>query len=173
MKSILQNVLVACIEPIWVKIADFGISKREKDTNLRTQIGTGGYIAPEILGLLPRQFGIGRSYTNAVDSWALGCLVHEILTSELPFAEEPFPISYSGILPSEESSGGSTTKQIDMVLLAGYCGGTVVFPTGPLQDSHISDEGIRFLKRLLDPNPGSRMSPAEGLKSLWLLEEEN
>ena len=54
--SITQNVLVVHTGPDywWVKIADFGISKRVIDghTALRTQMGTPAFQAPEILGFV-------------------------------------------------------------------------------------------------------------------------
>lgn len=77
-----QNVLVVSLSPIKVKISDFGLSKRVVDgTELRTEVGTENYTAPEIVGLLS-----GRSsYSNAVDMWSLGCLVYYMLTKKMPF----------------------------------------------------------------------------------------
>lgn len=65
--------------PIWVKIADFGISKRIRgnDSNLMTMIGTEGFIAPEIYKRL--------WYTNAVDVWSVGCVLYFLLTKRVPF----------------------------------------------------------------------------------------
>lgn len=166
----IQNILVACIEPIWVKITDFGVSKREKDANLHTQLGTVGYLAPELLGLLPKEFGMGRSYTNAVDIWALGCIVHEILTSEIPFIEAPFlnDSLFASLL--NDSSQGPIMQEMDMKLLLDYSHGVIEFPTGSLQKSGVSEEGINFVKKLLEANPRSRMTASDGLKSPWLLE---
>ena len=44
-----QNVLVAEKDPVHVKLADFGISKQTEGTELKTQVGTFGYMAPEVL----------------------------------------------------------------------------------------------------------------------------
>ncbi|KAJ4230755.1 hypothetical protein NW757_013953 [Fusarium falciforme] len=60
----------------WVKIGDFGISKRAEGTALRTEIGTEGYVAPEVIGLVPPQ---SSSYTVAVDMWALGALLFRMI----------------------------------------------------------------------------------------------
>lgn len=67
-----------------MKIADFGISKRFKDTTLRTRVGSTAYMAPELIGMLPKELK-DETYTNAVDIWSLGCVVHQLLTAEIPF----------------------------------------------------------------------------------------
>ncbi|MCJ1455460.1 hypothetical protein MMC28_005815 [Mycoblastus sanguinarius] len=72
-----QNILVVERSPNWwVKIGDFGISKRiESDsTALRTQAGTRHFQAPAAIGCT----GEGEEsfeYTNAVDIWSLGNMV--------------------------------------------------------------------------------------------------
>lgn len=77
-----QNVLVVSLSLIKVKISDFGLSKRVVDgTELRTEVGTENYIAPEIIGLLSSR----SSYSNAVDMLSLGCLVYYMLTKKMPF----------------------------------------------------------------------------------------
>ncbi len=66
--------------PIWVKIADFGISKRVQDgAALETFIGTPGFMAPEIW-----DWDLGE-YTNKVDVWSLGCVLYYLLTKTEPF----------------------------------------------------------------------------------------
>ena len=69
-----QNVFVVSTEPQgWVKIGDFGISKRIAidQTILRTQAGTQQFQAPEILGYV-EEAEERSEYTNAVDMWSLG-----------------------------------------------------------------------------------------------------
>ncbi|KAF2160357.1 hypothetical protein M409DRAFT_37737, partial [Zasmidium cellare ATCC 36951] len=105
-----SNVLVNRVGPQWhVKISDFGTAK---DTaafhSTRGEIGTEGYMAPEIYLL-----GDGR-WTPAVDVWSLGSVAHCLLTMRPPFnavrelisfAQQgtPFPVkavgraSYSGV----------------------------------------------------------------------------
>jgi hypothetical protein len=64
-----------------VKIGDFGIAKRCRgdSTALQTEVGTQGYLAPEIA------VESNEQYTNACDIWSLGCVVYKALTQKLPF----------------------------------------------------------------------------------------
>ncbi|KAJ5849889.1 hypothetical protein N7455_009745 [Penicillium solitum] len=70
----------------WVKIGDFGISKRVSDGQayLRTPIGTHGFIPPEIL----ENDGSDLQYTAKVDMWSLGVLIHYMITNTLPFDDK-------------------------------------------------------------------------------------
>lgn len=54
-----------------VRIADFGFAKVVSDCAW-TLCGTPEYMAPEIIG--------GRGYTKAVDWWALGIMIFEMIT---------------------------------------------------------------------------------------------
>ncbi len=68
----------------WVKISDFGISKRLRDgTALRTVVGTEGYLAPEVLGFL--NDGGGDAFSLAIDIWAVGAIVYRLTTGHLAF----------------------------------------------------------------------------------------
>lgn len=143
-------------------------SKREKGTFLHTTAGAPGYCAPEILRLLPQESRTQNLYTNAVDMWALGCLVHEILTSEIPFLETPF----SNIdLDSDMMSGlDFPQRQIDMEMLSKFCSSGIDLPVRVLQDSGASSNEIDFLKKLLVPHPHRRVAAKDALRIPWLLE---
>ncbi|KAI0478342.1 kinase-like protein [Xylaria cf. heliscus] len=74
------NILVSSYAPRWVvKIADFGISKQsmEGGTQLQTQVGTVGYMAPEV-------FGTNSMYSVSVDIWAIGIITVEMLLKQHP-----------------------------------------------------------------------------------------
>ena len=64
----------------WVKIADFGISKRIKEGFGRsTVVGTPGYMAPELHGFIEQ----GCPY--AADIWAVGEILFQMLTKQQTF----------------------------------------------------------------------------------------
>ncbi|KAF1837853.1 kinase-like protein [Decorospora gaudefroyi] len=142
-----SNVLVRSHGPNWwVKIGDFGISKRAEDgsTALRTFSGTPGFLAPEVLvqgGLLECEALSGlREYTVAVDIWSLGEIVFRALTNEPPFR---------------------TT-------LASYIRGTAPFPMRVLAFYGVSEEGCDLVKSLLEPMPSSRITAGEALDHPWV-----
>jgi serine/threonine protein kinase len=133
--------------PIWVKLGDFGIAKRTHNTStttfLRTAVGTQDYAAPEVLGYLESETS---EYTNAVDIWSLGCVVYDILAEEKPF---------------------KTPRKCMR-----YCEGDEDFPDVKMRERQISDAGIRFIKRLLAPQPNDRPIATEAAKDPWLQEPE-
>ena len=76
-------VLYSCKESLW-KLADFGLVTEESSkTNLLTRYsrGTEGYRAPELM----ISGGDPAKYTNAVDIWAMGCILYELATATRRF----------------------------------------------------------------------------------------
>lgn len=64
-----------------IKIADFGFAKKCPNPNsLKTQCGTPGYVAPEILE--------GQPYDTQADMWSLGVIVYILLGGYPPFIEQ-------------------------------------------------------------------------------------
>lgn len=149
---------------MWVKIADFGVSKLEKDTYLRTAAGTLAYSAPEIFGLLPKRLRPRDIYTNAVDMWSLGCLVHEMLTTERPFLEGP---------QEQDPDFDSMTcePQADIDLIIDFCRNHRDFPEDALKRSGVSPNEKSFVRQLLMPDPRLRLSAVNALASPWILGE--
>lgn len=63
-----------------VKIADFGFAKKvHKPNSLKTQCGTPGYVAPEILE--------GTPYDERADMWSVGVILYILLGGYPPFIE--------------------------------------------------------------------------------------
>jgi len=78
-----ENVLCdSSVAPRVVKIADFGLSNvfGPQDAVMSTLIGTPEFIAPEI--------AMRRPYGPAVDVWAVGMIMYNVVAGKLPFDEE-------------------------------------------------------------------------------------
>ncbi|KAI9788350.1 MAG: Ankyrin repeat domain-containing protein 50 [Peltula sp. TS41687] len=139
-----QNIFVVSKSPNWwVKIGDFGVTKRiiEKDlTALRTQVGTRHFQAPEILEDIEDHES--SEYTNAVDMWSLGCVMYALLTQTVPF-----------------------TKQNHLRM---YCKGRLPFPVEPLSSRGVSSGAVELIKKLTKPHPSARLIAETALKDPWL-----
>eukprot|EP01120_Amphizonella_sp_Union-15-10_P013551 TRINITY_DN6294_c0_g1_i2.p1 TRINITY_DN6294_c0_g1~~TRINITY_DN6294_c0_g1_i2.p1 ORF type:complete len:222 (-),score=37.78 TRINITY_DN6294_c0_g1_i2:15-680(-) len=76
----LENLLIKGKDtqaPLFIKIADFGLSRLYSGDVMTTACGTPFYVAPEIIT------GIG--YGPEVDMWASGILMYIMLSGRLPF----------------------------------------------------------------------------------------
>lgn len=129
----------------WVKIGDFGISKRvsNNETSLQTATGTPHYLAPEVYHYVSDddEDEENDTYTNAVDIWSFACVVYEMMALRVPFPVYPRS-------------------------LVAFCKGGN-FPEGPLT-GRTSREGIEFIKAILVPLPGLRPPAKDAIKSPWL-----
>ena len=142
-----QNIFVVQMQPyFWVKIGDFGITKRitNDQTILKTEIGTLDYLAPEILGYVDEETS---QYTNSVDIWSLGCVCHRLLTMNPPFPK--------------------------LSALAAYCRGASLLPIEPndsttMDESTVCVQAVDFVKALMRPLPEERISADEALYHPWL-----
>ena len=63
-----------------IKLCDYGISKAEKFTRLRTHTGTTEYMAPEIIEIKQ-----GNNYNDKCDLWSLGIIIYELFFKERPY----------------------------------------------------------------------------------------
>lgn len=132
---------------------------------LRTRCGTHGYLAPEMLGLLPRRFRLpsGHGFSFAIDMWSLGCLLHEMLTSQTPFLQVERG-------QFTDMTGVDFFPQTDMDALFDYCQGDLVLPLESLEASKVSVAGIGLINELLTVNPTERPSAIRTLQHSWLTE---
>lgn len=127
----------------WVKIGDFGISKRIADANtaFRTFIGTRDYMGPELFHYLDSQEEDEDEYSNAVDIWAVGCIIFKLIAKKPPFPQ-----------------GTSLRK---------YCSNQELFPVDVIA-ARTSTPGLDFLKRLLTPEPAQRPLAREAVQDPWI-----
>jgi serine/threonine protein kinase len=129
----------------WVKIGDFGISKRAENdvTAFRTISGTAGFLAPEILaqsGLIDNKFLGGKcEYTVSVDIWSMGEIIYRVATRVSPFVKG----------------------------LGAYIRGTESFPTQLLKKHLVSDSGVDLIEKLMKLMPDERLTAAQALKHPW------
>jgi serine/threonine protein kinase len=140
----LQNILVVKEGPEWwVKIADFGISKRATEglTALRTITGTPGFTAPELLGYGPSDEPASETYTNAVDIWSTGVVTLLILTGNNYFKEQK--------------------------RLGEYASGRIDFPLHLLRESSISESGSDFTRTLIAVRPKDRPTAERSQRHSW------
>ncbi|KAJ5371186.1 uncharacterized protein N7496_007278 [Penicillium cataractarum] len=112
------NILIKARPPDewWIKIADFGISKRIEDGHgqASTLRGTPGYVAPELYRFIER----GSPY--ATDIWATGEILFEILVKKRAFAHLGLLSSYAREekFPSEQLVNAGVSQQgVDFVSL--------------------------------------------------------
>jgi serine/threonine protein kinase len=142
------NILIASPRPEWwVKLADFGISKRIQESSaLHTMhIGTSGFIAPEVMGIFHHDDDLDEediSYTQKVDMWALGETVCRMMTAGCPTFE--------------------SVKQ-----LAKFVRGES-FPTEKLHNVKASTTCCDFVEQAMAPSAKKRLSASEAKNHTWL-----
>jgi len=146
-----DNLLVDLSMPS-LKITDFGSAKSLDDSEVNmTYICAPLYRAPELL--------FGKDYSNAIDIWALGCILFEILNGRALFDG----FSKRNQLVNIVMILGSPTKE-DMSALAPLC--DVSFPTIegiPLQELMDVDEksAADLIGQLVAYNPDDRIRPKD------------
>ena len=128
----------------YVKVIDFGFAKRvpfvddggNRQDRTYTICGTPEYLAPEIVR--------SEGHTTAVDLWALGCLVYELLVGRTPFADDSQSTIFRTIMRSKKVLNESKT-----------------WPRG------FPSEGKALVKALLDDAPSYRLGAGrDGLDSV-------
>jgi len=115
-------------------LTDFGLAKEmegEGDSCRPAQVGTPDYWAPEMYR--------GQAYGKAVDYWALGCLIYELITGRHPFLDSRGTVSAHKVLEEEPNLRHKVTK---------------ISP--PLED---------LLRKLLEKDPEKRLQTPEAMRA--------
>ncbi|KAK3319170.1 kinase-like domain-containing protein [Apodospora peruviana] len=105
-----------------IKIADYGLCKEDMwyGSNTSTFCGTPEFMAPEIL--------LDKKYGRAVDWWAFGVLIYQMLLQQSPFRGEDEDEIYDAILADE-----------------------------PLYPIHMPRDSVSILQKLLTREPDQRL----------------
>lgn len=122
--------------PWWIKISDFGLSKKiEQSRTLSSTIcGTLGFMAPELLGFsTPRNQLSPLNKLKAGDIWAFGETVYRLLTGVSSFGD-------------------------NLQDLGDYVRDETDFPREALERSNVSPDGMDFLHHCMAPCPDDRPS---------------
>jgi serine/threonine protein kinase len=158
-----DNILIQSHDQIDVQLTDFGLSKMVEDTGtfLRTFCGTLLYCAPEVYPEYreydskdhcthrgkDKTSADAPRYGHAVDLWSLGGVLFYSLCGSPPYPAMS-GTSYKEILKS------IMTKPLDI---------------GPLQRASVSEDGIRFVRSMLQVRPEGRPTIDQLEASTWLV----
>lgn len=102
----------------------------------------------------------------ALDIWSLGAMLHELLTSFIPFFDGEVFGDESEELSSVVGGSTSTVKgnfNFNFEGLYQFCRGKSEFPTQRLRQACVSPAGIAFVQSLLAPDPQCRPEPLSAL----------
>ncbi|KAL4892559.1 kinase-like domain-containing protein [Aspergillus ambiguus] len=161
-----DNILIASLDPLKVKLSDFGLSKVvQEETFLKTFCGTLLYCAPEVYpdyenyrrGEVRKRRRLGdpppkkSPYDQSVDMWSLGAVLYHILAG-VP--------AYTG---RGDDRGAQMLRNI-MTTDADY---------DILRREGISEAGVDFVARLLNRDPHSRPTERDCFQHPWIAEVED
>ncbi|KAL2269828.1 hypothetical protein VTJ83DRAFT_2012 [Remersonia thermophila] len=157
-----DNILVHSLNPLVVKLTDFGLSKMvdNEQTFLRTFCGTLLYCAPEVYpGYAEydehgrrhqrnryRRPVTGQRYGHAVDIWSLGGVLFYALT-KMP----PFPVR----------NGASHPELLTTIM-------TRPLDVSPLIKANVSDDCIDFISSMLNRRPERRATVDDLKNHPWI-----
>ncbi|KMP01398.1 calcium/calmodulin-dependent protein kinase type IV [Coccidioides immitis RMSCC 2394] len=158
-----DNILISSIDPLRVKLSDFGLSKVvQEETFMKTFCGTLLYCAPEVypeyedykrkearkrrrLGdPLPKT----SPYDQSVDMWSFGAVLFHILCGVPPY------------MGRGDDRGAQMLRNI-MTTDADFNG---------LRREGVSEEGIDFISKLLNRDPKARPKESACFKHPWLVD---
>jgi len=143
-----ENLLLSSREDdAHIKLADFGFTAKMKDTGLRSVVGTPPYMAPELVKLRSKDKKI-PSYGLSVDAWSIGVILYILL---------------SGIHPFQIDDEDEMLDNIEV--------GEWVW-LGESWD-HVSEDAKDLIRRLMEPNPQTRLTIAEALSHPWIVNSTN
>ena len=100
------------------------------------------YMAPELFGFVRSDTESSSSRAQAADMWALGEIAFQMLTKRPTFE--------------------------DLRLLSNFVQTPNIFPDKVLHDHNVSDAGISFITKIMQPKPEDRQIAAKALHDPWM-----
>ncbi|CAI7644315.1 unnamed protein product [Penicillium pancosmium] len=145
-----KNISVLSAGPDWwVKIGDFGISKRVMEglTGLQSFNGTPAFTAPEDYqhAWQPGETyqDVNTNFAPEMDLWSLGAISYYLLTGQLPFVCQKDLLAYQR--------------------------GEIELPLGAIGQFQASPDALLFMKAMLASDPFSRLPARDALDHAWLI----
>eukprot|EP00002_Diphylleia_rotans_P011899 TRINITY_DN233_c0_g2_i11.p1 TRINITY_DN233_c0_g2~~TRINITY_DN233_c0_g2_i11.p1 ORF type:complete len:1491 (-),score=353.01 TRINITY_DN233_c0_g2_i11:2172-6428(-) len=90
------NVMVMSLDPIKIKIGDFGLARIKSDNQTMTKCGTRAWLAPEVLK--------GARYDETADVFSYGVMMWEVITRDRPYTNiDPMKLNFeimNGLRPA-------------------------------------------------------------------------
>lgn len=174
-----ENILIRSYSRCEVKVIDFGSSCFVTD-HLSTYIQSRSYRAPEIV--------LGLPYGPAIDVWSLGCILYELYTGKVLFANDSVQTmlarmqSLLGSFPAWMLERGRDVKNFftnnrDGTVFEHMDDGDMILLIKPVRTSlrvrlQCNDDGfLDFLACLLTLDPEKRPTAAIALQHPWLRPE--
>ncbi|PLB33253.1 serine/threonine-protein kinase [Aspergillus candidus] len=158
-----DNILIASLDPLRVKLSDFGLSKVvQEETFLKTFCGTLLYCAPEVYpeyetyrrGEARKRRRLGdppprtSPYDQSVDMWSFGAVLYHILAGVPPY------------IGRGDDRGAQMLRNI-MTSDADF---------NILHHAGVSDAGIDFVAQLLNRDPHARPKERECFRHPWIVD---
>ncbi|KAJ3179081.1 RAC-gamma serine/threonine-protein kinase [Irineochytrium annulatum] len=123
-----------------IKLCDFGSADRKADTGSDRFVGTGVYMAPEVV--------LSAHYGKAVDWWGVGSFIYELIAGQAPFARSP-------------GAGTSLGARADPEVFLDILDSPLHLPR------HVfSDPAIDLIVKLMSRQPDKRLGARGGVKEL-------
>ncbi|KAL0442493.1 UNVERIFIED_CONTAM: CBL-interacting serine/threonine-protein kinase [Sesamum latifolium] len=137
-----------------LKVSDFGLSALPQqigeDGLLHTTCGTPNYVAPEVIN--------NKGYDGAkADLWSCGVILFVLMAGYLPFEESNLMALYKRYF---------SASNMEFVNLWAESTGEI-FKADFTCPSWFSSSAKKLIKRILDPNPSTRITISEVLENEW------